>query len=114
MPDQYVNTTGLQTYSLGPKDRSIASATGGIQLLMPANPFRRDFFINNDGAATIYVSYLTATVVASAVGVLPIPAGSSLEASMLGEMVPKGAFYVLGVAGQPIFAHETLGYFERA
>lgn len=103
---------GLATYNLGPKDRSIASLAGTSQQLMPANPLRKAFFIENDGANVIYVTWTKATAAADAVGVFELAVGASVGASKP-EMIPKGAIFVLGTAGQPIYAEETLGYSER-
>lgn len=113
MPDVNINT-GLATYAVGPKDRSIASLSGSSQLLMPANPDRRDFLIKNNGANDIAITFTTAVAAANANGSIEIAPGDALSASVLGEMVPKGAIYVIGTAAQPVYAHETYGYPQRA
>lgn len=112
MPRDIAINTDLATYAVGPKDRSIASLSGSSQLLMPANPDRRDFVIQNIGANDIAVTFVDATAAANAD--IEIAPGSMLSASMLGEVVPKGAIYIIGTAAQPVYAHETYGYPQRA
>lgn len=114
LADINVNRSGLATYSLGPRDRSILSLSGSSQQLMPANPGRRDFFIENTGANDIAVTFTQATAALNANGCIEIAPGAALSASLLGEQVPKGAVFVIGTAGQPVYAHETYGYPQRA
>lgn len=104
---------GLATYAVGPKDRSIASMSGSSQLLMPANPLRKSFFVQNDGANVMYITWTKAVAAADVAGVYEIAVGANIGADYIGEQVPHGAMYVLGTAGQPCYAEETLGYFER-
>lgn len=113
MPRDVAINTDLATYALGPKNRSIASMSGSSQLLMPANPDRRALTIQNCGANVLYVTWLAAVAAADASGVVEIAPGAAISASLLGEMVPKGAIYVIGTAGQPIYAEETYGYPQR-
>lgn len=103
---------GLATYNVDPKDRSIASMSGASQLLMPANPLRKGFFVENDGANVIYITWTKATAAADAVGVFELAIGASIGETYLKGAVPKNAIYILGTAGQPVYAEERLGYFE--
>lgn len=111
--DPHINY-GLATYNVGPKDRSIASMSGASQQLMPANPLRKSFFVENDGANVIYITWTKATAAADAVGVFELAIGASVGSRIPSEDVPKGAIFVLGTAGQPVYAEETFGIPERA
>lgn len=114
LPDVRVNRSGLNTYQLGPMDRSILSLSGSSQQLMPANVQRRGFNIQNTGANDIVVTFTAAVAAANAVGCYEIAPGALLSASMFGEHVPKGACQIIGTAGQPVTADETFGYPVRA
>lgn len=113
LADVLVNRSGLATYTLGPQDRSILSLSGSSQQLMPANPNRRSFNIQNTGTADIVVTFVAATAAANSLGCYEIPPSAMLSAEMLGGQVPKGACQIIGTAGQPVTADETYGYPRR-
>jgi hypothetical protein len=111
-PNPTVLYGGLATMAVGPKDRSIASVSGSSQLLMPANPLRKSLTIENDGANVVYVTWTKTAAAADAGGVYELAIGASISFDGK-DMIPKGAIYVLGTAGQPVYAEEHLGYPDR-
>ena len=96
MPDPYINTSGLVTRTYAPKDRSIASMSGASQQLMPANPLRKAFVIQNDGANVLYVTWINAAAVADAAGTYELAVGASIALdNRYSDNIPKGAVFVM-------------------
>ena len=108
MPDPFINT-GLKTYTSTIKNRSVA-LSGASQLLMAANPLRKGFLIQNDGANVAYVTWLVATAAADASGVFEIAVGAAVSFDHATGHVPTGNVFVLGTAAQPLYAQEDVGY----
>lgn len=116
MPDVNINTTGLRTYARSPKDRTITSLSGSDQTLMPDNPRREGFLIQNNGTSNVTLSWTTSSATANALGVSTLSPGMSITADRLQALgcMPTKAVICKGTAGQPLFAEEYLGYFEVA
>lgn len=108
MVDSAINYDSF-TVPAKPRNRSVISA-GATQLIMPANPLRKGFFIENNSDTVWYLSWITATVVADASGVFELVPGASISAQINTDNVPKGAIYGLGTNLKTLYAEENIGY----
>lgn len=92
-------------------DKSISSLSGSSQLLMAENQTRGAVLIMNTGTSNIGIAFATlgstATAAIGSAGTYTlVPGGSYVGGD--GGFVPVNAIYVIGTAGQPVTASETV------
>jgi hypothetical protein len=97
--------------NVGLVDKSIASLSGSSQLLMAENETRGALYIMNVGSSNIGIAFApigsTATAAIGSSGTYTLVPNGSLTAGD-GGFVPVNAIYVIGTAGQPVTASETV------
>jgi hypothetical protein len=97
--------------NVGLVDKSISSLSGSSQLLMAENETRGALYIMNTGLANIGVAFApiggTAAAALGAGGTYTIVPNGSLTAGD-GGFIPTNAIYIIGTAGQPVTASETV------
>ena len=98
--------------NVGLVDKSISSLSGSSQLLMAENETRGALYIMNVGSSNIGIAFapIGSTATAAAIGssgtYTLVPNGSLTAGD--GGFVPVNAIYVIGTAGQPVTASETV------
>ena len=97
--------------NVGLIDKSISSLSGSSQLLMAENETRGALLIMNTGTNNIGIAFAplgsTATAAIGSAGTYTIvPNGSYVGGD--GGFIPTNAVYVIGTAGQPVTASETV------
>lgn len=97
--------------NVGLVDKSISSLSGSSQLLMAENETRGALYIMNVGSSNIGVAFApigsAATAAIGSAGTFTLIPNGSLTAGD-GGFVPTNAIYVIGTAGQPVTAAETV------
>ena len=92
-------------------DKSISSLSGSSQLLMAENQTRGALHIMNTGTSNIGIAFATlgstATAAIGGAGTYTLVPGGSYTAGD-GGFIPVNAIYVIGTAGQPVAASETV------
>lgn len=97
--------------NVGLVDKSISSLSGSSQLLMAENETRGALLIMNTGSANVGIAFApigsTATAAIGTAGTYTLVPGRAYVGGD-GGFVPVNAVYVIGTAGQPVTASETV------
>ena len=97
--------------NVGLIDKSISSLSGSSQLLMAENQTRGALHIMNIGTSNIGIAFAalggTATAAIGSGGTYTIVPGGSYTGGD-GGFIATNAVYVIGTAGQPVTASETV------